>query len=65
MTQAEYQSEYRHTYETRLAILEAGPQPTQAQHNLAVSESEAHIKDLKETNHEAAIQPLLELRNTL
>jgi hypothetical protein len=65
MTTAEYQTERRHTYETRLAILEAAPTPTTAQHNLAVLEADMHIAALKRQERDDAISSLSDLKSSL
>jgi hypothetical protein len=65
MTASEYQTERRHIFETRLAILGAGPLPTAEQSNMAMDEADAHIAELRKEDRHGAIKGLLEFADTL
>jgi len=65
MTAEELAVEHKHIYETRLAIMGAFlSSPTAEQHNLAVSEADAHISALKAQPPEG-LEELLALRDQL
>jgi hypothetical protein len=67
MTQQEYKTEHRYTYDERLGLLSytAADNPSAEHHNLAVSESDAHVQSLKIEESKDAISPLLKLRDSL
>lgn len=65
MTLEEYKIEHRHIYDTRLGILGVEKEPTAAQHNLAVTEADAHAAALKREEHKGFGGRLLEFRDSL